>query len=165
MAGVWIDPALPKIPIPPDLQTTTFKLGSARYQLLPAQYMFLVAQEEACAYMGGFGSGKTQIGVIKSAIMSMFPRNRGIVGRLNATDLEETAQRDLLDFLRDAELLAQEPNSRNKRALVHCVDPTTGENLGEYSEISFQHLDDPDHLRGRHVGWFWIDEVSEVRKK
>lgn len=163
--AVFKDPILPRIVIPSDLKTQSFQLGSAKYQLLPAQYEFLSAHEEFVAYVSGFGSGKTRVGSIKSAILSMHPNNRGIVGRLAATDLEDTTQRDLLDFLHEAQLLKEAPNSRNHRAIVYCVDPVTGENLGYTSEISFMHLDDPDHLRGRHIGWFWIDEGSEVRRK
>ena len=142
-----------------------FQLGSARYQLLPAQYEFLSAQEEFLGYVGGFGSGKTRVGTLKSAILSMFPNNRGVIGRLAATDLEETTQRDFLDFMYEAELLKEAPNSRNHRAIIYCVDPITGKNLGYTSEVSFLHLDDPEHLRGRHIGWAWIDEGSEVHKK
>lgn len=162
---IWRDPYIPDIAIPESLRTDWFKLGDARYQLLPKQYEFIAGPEESMAFIGGYGSGKTRVGTIKAAAISCFtPSNRGIVGRLNGTDLEETTQRDLLDFLHEAKLLKEEPNARNHRALVHCIDEKTGRNLGLDSEISFQHLDDPAHLRGRHVGWVWIDEGSEVKR-
>ncbi len=69
-----------------------------------------------------------------------------------------------MDFLHEAELLKTAPNQKTKKAIVYCVDPVTGQNLGYTSEISFQHMDDPKHLRGRHIGAFWIDEASEVHK-
>ena len=159
----WNDPVLPAIQVPPDLKSLQFRLGSARYSLLPNQYIFAAAQEEFIGYISGVGGGKTRIGSIKASLLSMTPNNRGLVGRFALPDLEETAQRDLLDFLHEAELLKEAPNAKTKRALVHCVDPATGKNLGYTSEIGFQHLDDPDHLRGRHLGWFWIDEGSELR--
>src|ERR1043165_3093149 len=162
--AIWRDPLLPRIAVPADLRSPWFQLGSAKYQLLPAQYEFLSAKEEMIAYIGGYGSAKTMSGILKSAHLSMFPNNRGIVGRFNATDLEDTTQRDLLDFLHEAELLKTPPNSKTKKAIVYCVDPLTGENLGYTSEISFQHMDNPKHLRGRKIGWFWIDEASEVHK-
>lgn len=167
---IWADPLLPEIKVPPELlfketNTIQYRLGSARYQLLPKQYQFLHAQEEFIGFISGIGGGKTRVGSIRAALHSMTPENRGLVGRLAGTDLEDTAQRDLLDFLRDAELLKEAPNARNNRALVHCVDVKTGRNLGQHSEISFQHLDDPEHLRGRHLGWIWIDEGSEVKQK
>lgn len=162
--AVWLDPCLPEIPVPPNLEKQWFQLGSMKYQLLPSQYKFLAAKEEQVAFMGGYGSAKTFSGVLKTAHLAMFPNNRIIVGRLAATDLEETTQRDLVDFLHDAELLKTAPNQKTKKAIVYCVDPVTGKNLGYTSEISFQHLDDPKHLRGRHVGAVWIDEGSEVHK-
>ena len=162
--AVWKDPLLPKIVIPTDLEKQWFQLGSAKYQLLPHQYEFLAAKEELIGLVGGYGSGKTFPGVLKTAHLAMFPNNRIIVGRLAATDLEETTQRDLVDFLYEAELLKEAPNSKTKKAIVYCVDPVTQKNLGYTSEISFQHLDDPKHLRGRHIGAFWIDEGSEVHK-
>lgn len=163
--AIWRDPVLPKIKIPENLQTQTFQIGSAKYKLLPAQYEFLSAKEEDVSYIGGVGCGKTRIGSIKATLLSMFPQNRGIVGRMASTDLLDTTQRDLLDFLREAQLLKKEPDARKRTAEVFCVDPQTGKNLGFTSEISFQHLDDPDHLMGRHLGWFWIDEGTEVHKK
>ena len=160
--AIWKDPLLPKIDIPADLKKQWFQLGSAKFQLLPHQYEFLAAKEEEVCSMGGYGSAKTFGGVLKVAHLAMFPNNRGIVGRFAATDLEETTQRDLLDFLHSAELLHTAPNQKTKKALVHCVDPVTQRNLGYQSEISFQHMDDPKHLRGRHIGYYWIDEASEV---
>lgn len=160
--GAWVDPLLPEIEIPSDLRERWFKLGSAKFQLLPKQFQFLQANEEFLGYIAGVGSGKTRVGSYKAAFLSMWPQNRGIVGRLSTTDLEATAQRDLLDFLHEAELIKTLPNARTKVVEVYCVDPLTGENLGYTSEISFQHMDDPDHLRGRHIGWAWIDEASEV---
>lgn len=162
--AVWVDPLLPRIAVPSDLQKQYFQLGSAKYQLLPSQYRFLAAKEEAVCYMGGYGCGKTRTGTLKVAHLAMFPNNRIIVGRFAATDLEETTQRDLMDFLTEAELVHTAPNQKTKKCIVHCVDPLTQKNLGYTSEISFQHMDDPAHLRGRHIGAYWIDEASEVHK-
>lgn len=162
--AVWVDPLLPRIVVPSDLQKQWFQLGSAKYQLLPSQYKFLAAKEQAVCYMGGYGSAKTMSGILKVTHLAMFPNNRIIVGRFAATDLEETTQRDLIDFLHEAELLKTPPNQKTKKAIVHCVDPLTQKNLGYTSEISFQHMDDPKHLRGRHIGAYWIDEASEVHK-
>jgi PBSX family phage terminase large subunit len=159
---IWKDPILPKIVIPSDLKSKWFQLGSAKYQLLPHQYEFLAAKETEVCSMGGYGSAKTFGGVLKVAHLAMFPNNRGIVGRFASTDLEDTTERDLLDFLHSAELLHTAPNQHTKKAIVRCVDPVTQRNLGYFSEISFQHMDDPKHLRGRHIGYYWIDEASEV---
>ena len=106
---------------------------------------------------------KTDAGVKKVAHWAMSPNNRILVGRNASTDLEETTQRDLVDFLYEAELLVTAPNQKRKCAVVNCVDPVTQRNLGYQSEIWFQHLDDPKHLRGRHLGAVWIDEASEVK--
>lgn len=161
--SVWRDPYLKQIRIPPELKTTQFRLGSARFSLLPKQYEFLQAHEEFLSYISGVGAGKTKIGSIKSAYISVdTPGNRIVVGRLNHPDLLETSQRDLLEFLSEAQLLKKAPSSDKRTALVHCIDLKTNLNLGYDSEISFQHLDDPEHLRGRHLGGFWIDEGSEV---
>lgn len=161
---IWRDPLLPVIEIPKDLKSQWFQLGSMKYQVLPHQYEMLSAKEEEVCNVGGYGSAKTFGGILKIAHLAMFPNNRGIVGRFAATDLEETTQRDLVDFLHAAELLHTAPNQKTKKAIVHCVDPITQKNLGYTSEISFQHLDDPKHLRGRSIGYYWIDEASEVHK-
>jgi phage terminase large subunit len=93
----------------------------------------------------------------------MIPNNRILIGRNAATDLLETTQRDVVDFLWEANLLKTAPNTQTKKAVVHCVDPITNQALGYDSEIFFQHLDDPKHLRGRHLGNYWIDELSECK--
>lgn len=162
--GIWLDPYVPEIKVPKDLSKQWFQIGSRKYQLLPNQYKLLAAKEEEVCVMGGYGSSKTFGGVIKIAHLAMFPNNRGIVGRLNSTDLEDTTQRDLMDFLHEAELIHTPPNSKTKTAVIHCVDPVTQKSLGYTSEISFQHFDNPKHLRGRHIGFYWIDEASEVHK-
>ena len=162
--AIWSDPLLPVIPVPDDLKTQWFRLGDMRYQLLPNQYRFLAAKEEAVCYMGGYGCGKTRTGSLKVAHLAMHQNNRIIVGRFAATDLEETTQRDLVELLSDAGLLHTPPNQKTKKAIVRCINPVTQAPLGYTSEISFQHMDDPKHLRGRHIGAFWIDEASEVHK-
>ena len=160
----WKDPVLPQVLVPPDeeLKLRWYHLGDASFQLLPKQFEFVFAPEEFPAYIGGFGSGKTRSGIIKGTLLSMIPNNRGLVGRFAATDLEDTTQRDFIEFLYEAKLLKETPNARTRRAIVYCVDPITNAPTGYTSEISFQHMDDPDHLRGRHLGWDWIDEGSEV---
>jgi phage terminase large subunit len=163
--AVWRDPLRNHIAIPPDLDKQWFQLGSKKFQLLAHQYELLAAKEELIVMMGGYGCAKTDGGVKKIAHLAMFPNNRILVGRNAATDLEETTQRDLCDFLHEAELMKVAPNSKTKKAIVYCVDPATQKNLGYTSEISFQHLDDPNHLRGRHLGVYWIDEASEVKKE
>lgn len=162
---IWYDPVVPRIRIPADLKTKTFHLGSASFQLLPKQYEFLKAQEQFIGYVSGYGGGKTRVGTIKAAYLSMVPHNRGLVGMEASTDLDAAAERDLLDFLREANLLKEEPTSKNRRAIVTCIDPVTFKPLGATSEISFVHLDDPKHVRGRHLGWFWIDEGSKVKRE
>lgn len=164
MSTIWKDPFLPQIVIPHDLKSQWFQLGSAKYQLLPSQYELLASKEQSVCSMGGYGSSKTFGGILKVSHLAMFPNNRIIVGRFAATDLEETTQRDLVDFLHEAELLHTAPNQKTKKAIVHCVDPVTQRNLGYTSEISFQHMDNPTHLRGRHIGAYWIDEASEVHR-
>lgn len=162
--AVWKDPLVPRIVSPSDLKQQWFQLGSKKFQLLAHQYELLCAKEQVIVMMGGYGCAKTDGGVKKIAHLAMHPNNRIIVGRNAATDLEETTQRDLMDFLWEAELVKEAPNSKNKRVIVHCINPVTQENLGYTTEISFQHLDDPTHLRGRHIGAFWIDEASEVKQ-
>lgn len=162
---IWTDPLLKTIAVPEDLKSQWFTLGSAKFQLLPKQYQFLKANEEFLAFISGYGGGKTRVGSYKSAFNSMVPNNRGLVGMEAGTDLTETAERDLLDFLYEAQLLKKAPTSKDHTAIIHCIDLATGKNLGYDSEISFVHLDDPKHVRGRHLGWFWIDEGSKVKRE
>jgi phage terminase large subunit len=161
---IWTDPLLKPIPIPDNLSSRWSSIGTAKFQLLPSQYGFLQAQEEFVGYIGGYGSGKTRVGSIKAATLAAyFPGNRGLVGMAATTDLDKSAQRDLMEFLYEAGLVKKAPTSKDGTVYVHCIDPKTGENLGYESEIEFAFLDDPKHVRGRHLGWVWIDEGSQLR--
>ncbi len=168
--GIFRDPFLPVIKIPDFLLSKEtnnqwYRLGSAKFQLLPKQYEFMHSPEQFLGFVAGYGGGKTNIGAKKAAILSMTPNNRGLVGMETATDLADVAQRDLLDFLSEAELLVKAPTEKKNVAIVQCIDPATNRNLGYTSEIQFAHLDDPKHVRGRHLGWVWVDEASKVKKE
>jgi hypothetical protein len=168
--SVWIDPIPEELPFPKELSsketnTLWYSLGDARYQLLPKQYQFLNAPEPFVGYIGGYGSGKTRIGSIKAAWLSCTtPGNRGLIGMDAATDLSETAERDFLEFVQEAKLLKKAPTSQSGTAIIHVVHPKTFAPLGYESEVQFVHLDDAAHVRGRHLGWFWIDEGSKTKR-
>jgi hypothetical protein len=163
----WRDPVLPDLNTFDDdqMRLRHFRLGDATFQLLPKQYEFIFAPERFTSLMGAFGSGKTRPFCYKAAFTSMIPNNRGVVGRFASTDLRDTTERDLCEFLEEAKLLKRAPRINDRTAEVYCVDLDTNRPLGATSEISFQHMDDPDHLRGRHLGWFGIDEGSEVAER
>lgn len=158
----WINPALPQMNTPSVewLQKNPFQLGDAKFYLLPKQWEFMWCRERYPNYTGGYGSGKTQAGIYRGALLSMQPDNLGIVGRSAETQLELTTKRDFMQFLYDAKLLKSEPNKKHG-AIVYCVDPKTNKPIGKTSEVQFDHMEDPDHIHGSHTGWFWMDERAE----
>lgn len=163
---------MPKFTIPSDdeLKTTPYYFGQKEIHFLPKQWEFVFAPEMEIGYLGGFGSGKTQTGIMRATRLSTwYPGNRGIIGRYASTDLAATTQRDALEFWREANLLddfKERGKYKTPTAVLRCVDPMSQRILpGKTSEVQFLHLDDPQHIHGHKVGWFWADEVSEISRE
>ncbi len=158
-----------KIPSDEELKNTPFYFGHKEVRFLPKQWEFVFANEMEIGYIGGVGSAKTQSGIMRATRLSTwYPGNRGIIGRYAATDLASTAQRDALEFWEEAKLL-DDFKERGKykvpTAILKCVDPITQEILrGKTSEVQFLHLDDPNHILGHKVGWFWAEEIQQVSR-
>lgn len=155
------------IPSDEELKANPYYFGQKEVYFLPKQWRFVFAPEFEVGYLGGYGCAKTQSGIMRATRLSTwYPGNRGIIGRYAATDLAATTQRDCLEFWEQANLLADyKEKGRYKvpTAILKCVDPMTQRILpGKTSEVQFLHLDDPTHIHGHKIGWFWADEASEI---
>jgi hypothetical protein len=154
---------------PEELAVTKFDFGTKQVEFLPKQWEFTWASEIDLGARGGLGSSKTLGGIFRATQLSCFhPGNQGIIGRFAATDLAATTRRDCLDWWTEANLLAdfKEKKDGVPTAVLYCLNPDTNEKLKRgTSEVRFLHVDDPGHLHGYKIGWFWIDEAQEARKE
>jgi hypothetical protein len=160
---IWLDPVLHKFrtATPEELHV---RFGAHEATLSQQQWEFAFCKEQFPCWVGGVRSGKTIGGVYRGLKCSAWiAGNRGIVGRLTQTDLQDTTQRDFYEIAESTGLV----KSKNDRKLIlYCCD-INGKPLPSRvtSEILFLHFDNPNHLKGHGIGWFWMDEGSEMNPK
>src|ERR1700719_4485209 len=77
------------MPRPIDLSSHVSDLEGRMARLLPSQRAYIFAPEKYSNIASGFASGKTRALVMKGLVLSsLIPKNRGLLGRRTATDLD-----------------------------------------------------------------------------
>jgi len=122
------------------------------YVPLPKQQQFHNSPAKYKALVGGFGSGKTAAGCAEAIELSLrYPGNEGWICRRTGTELEDSTMSTFFEMLPESYIRSF---NKTKRNLV----------LYNGSRVKFRTLDDPDKIRGPNLGFFYIDEASEVRE-
>lgn len=122
----------------------------------PKQTEFITSTARYSCFSGGFGSGKTVAGCLRSLVLSQYPGNRGLIGRLTYPELRDTTQKSFFEAcppeMYDEAQGGQWKPSENYLRLVNG------------SEIIFRHLDNVSEkeLLSLNLGWFFIDQAEEV---
>lgn len=109
-------------------------------------------------------SGKSMGAIARGLTRTLWvPDNKGIVGRLYQTDLQDTDQRDFNDI---AEATGMVKHKTDRKLEMYCCD-MEGKMLPskQTSEILFLHFDNINHVKGHGIGWFCVAEASEVAAK
>lgn len=120
------------------------------------QTEFITSIAKYSCFSGGFGSGKTYAGCLRALLLSQFPGNRGLVGRLTYPELRDTTRKTFFEVCPpeyyDEAHGGQWKPSENYLKLVNG------------SEIIFRHLDNVSEkeLLSLNLGWFFIDQAEEV---
>ncbi len=126
-----------------------FKL-SDYYIPLPKQRVFHESPAKYKLFMGGVGSGKTMALDWEALLLSLeFPGNYGLVGRLYYPELRDTTMHDFFEIC-PSELIKEYKKTEHKVTLFNN------------STIIFRALEDPDKIKSLNLGWFGIDEMTEV---
>lgn len=163
---IWQDPVLPKFNTPTYefLKQHPIRFGQLDAVLSPQQWEMTFCDEQFPAWVGGVRSGKTVGGVYRALRYSLWiPNNRGIIGRFTQTDLQDTTQRDFNEIAESTGLLK---TKNDRKTVLYCCDPQGNILSGRpTSEVLFLHFDNPNHLKGHGIGWFWMDEGSEMDPK
>lgn len=130
--------------------------GQAEFHRSPAPWRLLD---------GGFGSGKTLCGAAESIALSMgADKNLGLVGRATYPELRDTTRRELLEFPvewegKEMPLIASPLVSSFNKA-ENTLTFRNG------SQIIFRALEDSfDKVKSLNLGWFWVDEGSEITRE
>jgi len=134
---------------------------------LPKQKIFLYKTLEDpdvryTWYVGGFGSGKTTVGVRAAIDLSMrYPKNRGVIARSKLTDLRATTMAKFKEIIEEDNLYPILEGGRWDTAF-NTQDSLL--KLVNGSEIYFWGLDyrSNEQLKSLELGWFYLDEVDEV---
>lgn len=120
------------------------------YSPLPTQRIFHESDAQLRLYQGGFGAGKTLAGCWEALDVSMaYPGNFGLIARKTYRELEDSTKRTFFDICPPS--LIKEFRARDDKVT-----------LINGSEIIFRSLDDPNKLRSLNLGWFYVDEASEL---
>ncbi len=133
----------------------------SRFSIEPTakQSEFIFSTNKFSCFSGGFGNGKTTAGCLKAILLSQFPKNFGLIGRLTYPELRDTTQRTFFELC-PPEYYAKE-NGGEWRKSDNLVRFANG------SEIMFRHMDtiSEKELLSLNIGWFFIDQAEEIGEK
>lgn len=122
------------------------------YEPLDKQKAFHISTAKYRLYIGAWRAGKTFAGCYEAYKQSiLYPKNCGVIGRKDYTDLRDTTMKTFFDVVPEEEI-----KSYNKTE--HRVVLLNG------SEIYFRELKDGAGLGSLNLGWFYIDEAEEVQE-
>ena len=127
------------------------RLEVRSYSPYPKQKLFHESNAFLRLYQGGFGAGKTVAGCWEGIDLSAaYPGNLGIIARRTYRELKDSTQRTFFEEC-PKELIAKYSVRDESVQFING------------SEILFRSLDDKDKIgRGINLGWFYIDEASEL---
>lgn len=123
---------------------------------LPKQEEFITSNSRFTCYSGGWGSGKTFAGCLRGLMLSSYPKNFGLIGRLTYPELRDTTRRTFFELCPpeyyDPAQGGEWRKSENHLKLING------------SEIIFRHLDQiaEKELLSLNLGWFYFDQAEEI---
>lgn len=123
------------------------------YKPLPKQLEWHNSKARYKCLIGGFGSGKTKAGIWECIDLSIrYPNNFGLICRKRSVDLRDTTQKMFMDEC-PKDLIKE--YIKTERRIVFINN----------SQIIFRGVDEEEKRRGLNLGFFYIDEASEVSEE
>lgn len=120
---------------------------------LPKQYEFHSSPARFRAYIGGAGSGKTLAGCYEAIKLSlMYPKNAGVICAPTFPMLRDATMRTFFSICPEEIIKRYDKESKT-------IEFYNG------SIIMFRSFDDPEKARGPNLGWFYMDEGSEMSEE
>ena len=122
------------------------------FDRLPMQTAFFEEWEHQFrAYGGGFGNGKTSVGVALAYYLSvLFPDNQGFIGRWDGKDLRQTTMRDFFRLVPEQVI----DKKNDQQGYIKFKRKYGGSEI-LYGDLREQPL-------SMNLGWFWFDQAEEV---
>lgn len=120
------------------------------------QSEFITSTAKFSCFSGGFGSGKTIAGCLRALLLSSFPGNFGLIGRLTYPELRDTTRKSFFEICPPE--YYDEANGGQWKPSENYLRLING------SEIIFRHLDNVSEkeLLSLNLGWFFIDQAEET---
>lgn len=125
-------------------------------QPTPKQEEFIASTAKFSCLSGGFGAGKTLAGCLRGLLLSQYPGNFGLIGRLTYPELRDTTRRTFFEIC-PSEYYDESAGGQWKPSENYL-------RLDNGSEIIFRHLDtiSEAELKSLNLGWFYIDQAEEI---
>lgn len=120
------------------------------------QSQFILHTQRYGCMSGGYGSGKSYAGCLRSLILSQYPKNRGLIGRLTYRELQDTTRKTFFEIC--------PPEYYDEKKGGRWSPTENNLRLINGSEILFRHLDTVSEaeLKSLNIGWFFIDQAEEI---
>ena len=122
-------------------------------QFWPAQKEFMAAGPQPTLFMGGVGSGKTYIGILKILyLLDLYPGSRAAIVRQRSTQLKSTTAKTLWKML-PRNLVARRNDNEGFVLLKNG------------SEIVMRHLDKEnsiDDLKSLELNFAYVDQMEDI---
>lgn len=118
----------------------------------PTQQRFIECPAPRKAYIGNFGTGKTEVLAWQAIILShLFPNNVGLIGRYTYGELRDTTRKRFVEIADPALIRkASIPEDGGGYIEWKCGGVTL-----------FRNLEDVEHFKSLELGYAGIDEVTE----
>ena len=116
--------------------------------LFPAQDDFVSDSHTFASFIGGVGSGKTQAGAVKSLIY--IGEHPGSVGIVTAPTFQMLRDATVIKCQEVFPLELQADFNKSEMRMM----------LRNGSELWFRSTEEPEHLRGPSIAFFWMDEAA-----
>lgn len=104
-------------------------------------------------YLGAVRAGKTKAGVWEGIDLSMkYPGNVGLISRKTYRELKDTTERSFFQECPER-MIKDYKKSEDRVILINS------------SEIFFRSLDSIDKIKSLELGWWFLDEVTEIEEE
>jgi len=122
----------------------------------PTQYTAHVATQRYKLFGGAMGGGKSRWLCEEAKELSMqYPGNRGLMGRYHLSDFKNTTLKTLLECF-------PEKLIRVHNQAEHTIGLING---SEILYVGFSEEENVSKIKSMELGWFAIDEASEVERE
>ena len=124
----------------------------SEWDLSDRQEKFLVSDAKYVCYSGGMGCGKSLALVLKIIdLMLRYPKNYGLLGRVNFSDLRDTTVKDFFDACPPQYIKSY--NKQEKQVTFH-----------NGSQLIFRGLKDVKRteVRSLNLGFFCLEQAEEI---